>query len=73
MRDMGTKLRSGAMGNLIRATKNINKPKYLKSILRFPAKDLTSMKIMTFTDASLRNLNDGVEITRGVIIWIMNK
>ena len=28
---------------------------------------------MTFTDASLGNLNDGVGSTQGVIIWIMDK
>lgn len=28
--------------------------------------------IMTFTDASLGNLNDGVGSTHGVIIWIID-
>lgn len=73
MIDMSTKLRSGNMADLIRATKTINRLKDFKSILRFPALDLTSVKIMTFTDASLGNLNDGVGSTQGVIIWIMDR
>lgn len=55
-----------------RVKKTINSLKDFKIILRFPALDLTSVKLMTFTDASLGNLNDGVGSTQGVIIWIID-
>ena len=73
MIDMSTKLKTGTIADLIRAAKTINRLKDFKSVLRFPALDLTSLKIMTFTDASLGNLNEGVGSTQGVIIWIMDK
>lgn len=73
MIDMSTKLKSGTVADLTRASKTINRLKDFKSVLRFSSLDLTTSKLMTFTDASLGNLNDGVGSTQGVIIWIMDK
>jgi hypothetical protein len=66
-------MKSGTVADLSRAAKIINRLEDFKSTLRFPALNLTSLKMVTFTDVSLGTLNEGVGSTQGVINWVMDK
>ena len=68
--DLSTKLNSASVGDLIRGVKTINRLRDVHSEVKFPALNLSSLKILTFTDASLGNLNNGTGSTHGSIAWI---
>lgn len=70
--DLSTKLNKATIGDLNRAVKSINRLRDLISIVRFPGLSLDTLKIVTFTDASLANLNDGAGSTQGAVIWVMD-
>ena len=74
MINLSTKLKEGTVGDLLRATKAINRLKEIDSVLAFPSlkADVKDWKIVTFTDASLGNLNNGAGSTGAYIIWLMD-
>ena len=72
MIDLSTKLNEATVADLSKAVKTINRLRDLKSIVRFPALNLKTLKLVTFTDASLGNLNEGVGSTHGSVIWMMD-
>ena len=70
--DLSTKLKQGNIGDLSRAIKVVNRMKDIQSILSFPSlnRDVSTWKIIVFTDASLCNINSGTGSTGGHIIWL---
>ena len=70
--DLSTKLKQGNIGDLSRAIKVVNRMKDIQSILSFPSlnRDVSTWKIIVFTDASLCNINSGTGCTGGHIIWL---
>ena len=56
-----TKLKQATVGDLTRAIKMLNRLKDFTSYMLFPClnQELSDLKIMVFTDASLGNINDG--------------
>ena len=74
MINLSTKLKEGTVGDLLRATKAINRLKEIDSVIAFPSlkADVKDWRIVTFTDASLGNLNNGAGSTGAYIIWLMD-
>ena len=70
MIDLSTKLKQGTVGDLLCATKAINRLKEIESIVAFPSQtpNIKDWKMVTVTDASLGNLNNGTGSTGAYII-----
>ena len=70
---MSTKLKQAKVGDLVRAIKKISRLKDIRSFMTFPKMDKTrELKIVIFTDASLRNINEGTGSTGAFIVWLMD-
>ena len=67
-----TKLKQATVGDLTRAIKMLNRLKDFTSYMLFPClnQELSDLKIMVFTDASLGSINDGTGITGAYIVWL---
>lgn len=67
-----TKLKQATVGDLTRAIKMLNRLKDFTSYMLFPClnQELSDLKIMVFTDASLGNINDGTGSTGAYIVWL---
>ena len=72
--DLSTKLKQGNISDLSRAIKTVNRLKDVNSRILFPtlSTDMNDWKVVVFTDASLRNINDGTGITGGHIVWLVD-
>ena len=71
---LSTKLKQGNIGDLSRAIKVVNRMKNIQLILSFPSlnRDVSTWKIIVFTDAYLCNINSGSGSRGGHIIWLKN-
>ena len=67
-----TKLKQASVGDRTRAIKMLNRLKDFTSYMLFPClnQELSDLKIMVFTDASLGNINDGTGSTGACIVWL---
>ena len=70
--DLSTKLKQGNIGDLTRTIKVVNRMKDIQSLLSFPSlnRDVSTWKIIVFTDVSLCNINSGTGSTGGNIVWL---
>ena len=67
-----TKLKQATVGDLTRTIKMLNRLKDFTSYMLFPClnQELSDLKIMVITDASLGNINDGTGSTGAYIVWL---
>ena len=67
-----TKLKQATVGDLTRAIEMLNSLKDFTSYMLFPClnQELSDLKIMIFTDASMGNINDGTGSTGAYIVWL---
>ncbi len=71
--EISTKFKSGSFGDLIRAIKAISRLKESDSVVRFPALgDISTWKIIVFTDAAHANMSDKVSSMGAHIVLLVD-
>lgn len=70
-----TKLQQAWMCDLTRAIKLLSRLKDVQSYMIFPclSQELSDLKIIVFTDASLGNINDGTGSIGAYVVWLADR
>lgn len=72
--NVSSRFKHATVADLIRANRNITKLKRNSSHILFPdLSDSSSWSIITFSDASLSNLSDGISSTGGHVIILLGE
>ena len=72
--DISTKFKKGKVEDLIKVSKILLNTKEKKTDVLYPnLGNLDHLSLLCFTDASLGNLNNGIDSTGGYLVFLMNK
>ena len=71
--DLSTKFQSGAVGDLVRAAKTVNRVRAEKASVFFPSmRDMSDWSLLVYSDAAHANLNNGLSSMGAHIIFLID-